>query len=106
VLTTANAAGTNALTCLPNHGEILVTHSMTNLSERCLASASALTAGLLIEYRDYLTFIRANSLITTNSAFDDCLYHYGYYTQRLLITLLIDRLKEQQDKTRTLYVSK
>jgi hypothetical protein len=51
-LTTANAAGTNGLTCLPKHGgardnKFLVTHPMTD--QRCLASAiarrSALTAG-------------------------------------------------------------
>jgi hypothetical protein len=53
VLTTANAAGTNGLTCLPKHGEaqdnkFLVTHPMTD--QRCLTSAiarrSALTARL------------------------------------------------------------
>jgi hypothetical protein len=52
VLTTANAAGTNDLTCLPKHGgaqdnKFLVTHPMTD--QRYLASAiarrSALTAG-------------------------------------------------------------
>jgi hypothetical protein len=44
VLTTANAAGTNGLTCLPKHGgfqdnKFLVTHTMTG--QRCLASAIA-----------------------------------------------------------------
>jgi hypothetical protein len=39
VLTTANAAGTNGLTCLPKHGgaqdnKFLVTHPMTD--QRCL----------------------------------------------------------------------
>jgi hypothetical protein len=52
VLTTANAPGSNGLTCLPKHGgtrvnEFLVTHPMTD--QRCLTSAiarrSALTAG-------------------------------------------------------------
>jgi hypothetical protein len=42
VLTTANAAGTNGLTCLPKHGgaqdnKVLVTHPMTD--QRCLTSA-------------------------------------------------------------------
>jgi hypothetical protein len=53
VLTTANAAGTNGLTCLPKHGgardnKFLVTHSMPD--QRCLTSTivrrGALTAGL------------------------------------------------------------
>jgi hypothetical protein len=53
VLTTANAAGNNSLTCLPKQGgardnKFLVTHPMTD--QRCLTSAiarrSALTAGL------------------------------------------------------------
>jgi hypothetical protein len=44
VLTTANAAGTNGLACLPKHGEardnkFLVTHTMTD--QRCLTSAIA-----------------------------------------------------------------
>jgi hypothetical protein len=52
VLTTANAAGTNGLTCLWKHGEardnkFLFTHSMTD--QRCItfsiARRSALTAG-------------------------------------------------------------
>jgi hypothetical protein len=51
VLTTANAAGTIGLTCLPKHGarenKFLVTHPMTD--QRCLTSTivhwSALTAG-------------------------------------------------------------
>jgi hypothetical protein len=52
VLTTANAAETNGLTCFPKHGgapgiKFLVTHPMTD--QRCLTSAiarrSALTAG-------------------------------------------------------------
>jgi hypothetical protein len=52
VLTTANAAETNGLTCLPKHREarynkFLVTHPMTD--QRCLASVivrrSVLTAG-------------------------------------------------------------
>jgi hypothetical protein len=53
-LTTANAAGTNGLTCLPKHGGawdniFMITHPMTD--ERCLTSAtarrSALTTGSL-----------------------------------------------------------
>jgi hypothetical protein len=53
VLTTANAAGSNGLTCFPKHGvarhnKFLATHPMTD--QRCLTSAivrrSALTAGL------------------------------------------------------------
>jgi hypothetical protein len=52
VLTTANAAGTNGLTCLPKHGgarnnKFMVTHPKTD--QQCLTSAiarrSALTAG-------------------------------------------------------------
>jgi hypothetical protein len=52
VLTTANAAGTHGLTCLPKHGgyrgkKFLVSYPMTE--QRCLTSAiarrSALTAG-------------------------------------------------------------
>jgi hypothetical protein len=46
VLTTANAAGTTGLTCLPKHGgarenKFLVTHTMTE--QRCLTSAIART---------------------------------------------------------------
>ncbi|RVE41070.1 hypothetical protein evm_014281 [Chilo suppressalis] len=46
VLTTANAAGTNGLTCLPKHGgtrdrKILVTHPMTDHCESCLTSTIA-----------------------------------------------------------------
>jgi hypothetical protein len=46
VLTTANAAGPNGLTCLPKHGgarddKVLVTHPMTDHGERCLDSAIA-----------------------------------------------------------------
>jgi hypothetical protein len=46
VLTTANAADTNSLTCLPKHGGardniFLVTHPMTGLCEHCLGSAIA-----------------------------------------------------------------
>jgi hypothetical protein len=48
VLTTANAAGTNGLTCLPKHGardnKILVTHPMTD--QRCLTSAIARRSAL------------------------------------------------------------
>ncbi|RVE48522.1 hypothetical protein evm_006833 [Chilo suppressalis] len=46
VLTTAYAAGTNGLTCLPKHGgardnNFLVTHPMTDLCESCLSSTIA-----------------------------------------------------------------
>ncbi|RVE43287.1 hypothetical protein evm_012046 [Chilo suppressalis] len=46
VLTTANAAGTNGLTCLPKHGgardsKFLVTHPMTDHCESCLTSTIA-----------------------------------------------------------------
>ncbi|RVE46045.1 hypothetical protein evm_009325 [Chilo suppressalis] len=46
VLTTADAAGTNGLTCLPKHGgvrdsEFSVTHPMTDHCESCLTSALA-----------------------------------------------------------------
>ncbi|RVE44509.1 hypothetical protein evm_010838 [Chilo suppressalis] len=46
VLTTANAAGTHGLTCLPKHGEardskFLVTHPMTDHCESCLTSTIA-----------------------------------------------------------------
>ncbi|RVE43974.1 hypothetical protein evm_011377 [Chilo suppressalis] len=45
-LTTANAAGTNGLTCLPKHGgardsKFLVTHPMTDHCESCLTSTIA-----------------------------------------------------------------
>jgi hypothetical protein len=53
VLTTANATGTNGLTCLPMHGgardsKILVTHPMTEL--RCLTSAIRGVIELLFDY--------------------------------------------------------
>ncbi|RVE42229.1 hypothetical protein evm_013129 [Chilo suppressalis] len=43
VLTTADAAGTNGLTCLPKHGgardsKFLITHPMTDHCESCLTS--------------------------------------------------------------------
>ncbi|RVE49894.1 hypothetical protein evm_005487, partial [Chilo suppressalis] len=46
VLTTADAAGTNGLTCLPKHGgardgKFLVTHPMTDHCESCLTSTIA-----------------------------------------------------------------
>jgi hypothetical protein len=46
MLTTANAAGTNGLTCLPKQGgvrddKVLVTHPITDLCERCSASTIA-----------------------------------------------------------------
>ncbi|RVE42481.1 hypothetical protein evm_012866 [Chilo suppressalis] len=46
VLTTADAAGTNGLTCLPKHGgardsKFLVTHPMTDHCESCLTSTNA-----------------------------------------------------------------
>ncbi|CAG9792151.1 unnamed protein product [Diatraea saccharalis] len=46
VLTTANAAGTNGLTCLPKHGVVrdnnfLVTHPVTDPCERCLTTTIA-----------------------------------------------------------------
>ncbi|RVE53010.1 hypothetical protein evm_002308 [Chilo suppressalis] len=46
VLTTADAAGTDGLTCLPKHGEtrdrrFLVTHPMTDHCESCLTSTIA-----------------------------------------------------------------
>jgi hypothetical protein len=51
VLTTANADGTNGLTCLPKHGRArdftyLVIHPLIDLSERCLTFSIALTTGL------------------------------------------------------------
>jgi hypothetical protein len=52
VLTTANAAGTNGLTCFPKHGggrdnKFLVTHPMTD--QRCLTSAIARRSVLISE---------------------------------------------------------
>jgi hypothetical protein len=52
VLTTANAAGTNSLTCLPKHGRarvkiFLVTHPMTD--QRCLTSEVARRSVLTTE---------------------------------------------------------
>ncbi|CAG9783586.1 unnamed protein product [Diatraea saccharalis] len=46
VLTTANAAGTNGLTCLPKHGvardnNFLVTHPVTDPCESCLTTTIA-----------------------------------------------------------------
>jgi hypothetical protein len=51
VLTTANAAGTNGLTCLPKHGgnrdnKFLVTHPITH--QRCLTSAIARRGALTV----------------------------------------------------------
>ncbi|CAG9791637.1 unnamed protein product [Diatraea saccharalis] len=46
ILTTANAVGTNGLTCLPKHGvardnNFLVTHPMTDPCESCLTTTIA-----------------------------------------------------------------
>ncbi|CAG9784926.1 unnamed protein product [Diatraea saccharalis] len=44
VLTTANAAGTNGLTCLPKYGvanNFLVTHPVTDPCESCLTTTIA-----------------------------------------------------------------
>jgi hypothetical protein len=54
MLTTANAAETSGLACLPKHGgardiRFLVTHSMTDLNERRLTSQSYLIKLLLYE---------------------------------------------------------
>jgi hypothetical protein len=51
VLTTANTAGTNGLTCLTKHGKardnkFLVTHPMTD--QRCLTSAIARQSALIV----------------------------------------------------------
>jgi hypothetical protein len=63
VLTTANVAGTNRLTCLSKHGgardnKFLVTHPMSD--QRCLTSAiarrSAWTAGPFIHLKETLAF--------------------------------------------------
>ncbi|RVE50577.1 hypothetical protein evm_004804 [Chilo suppressalis] len=68
VLTTADAAGTNGLTCLPKHGgardsKFLVTHPMTDHCESCLTSTTtqpnALTTcaiELLRFWHNYLNF--------------------------------------------------
>jgi hypothetical protein len=69
VLTTANAAGTNGLTCLPKHGgaryKFLVTHPM--IDQRCLTSAiarqSVLTAGpSSSSIGVYETYMKLNSV--------------------------------------------
>jgi hypothetical protein len=57
VLTTANAAGTNGLTCLPKHGGArVVTHLITD--QLCLSSTiahrSALIAGPSSSFRGHL----------------------------------------------------
>jgi hypothetical protein len=56
LLTTANAAGTNGLTCLPKHGaardnKFLVTHPKTGHWDRCLASAIARRAHWPLDHR-------------------------------------------------------
>ncbi|RVE40526.1 hypothetical protein evm_014824 [Chilo suppressalis] len=56
VLTTADAAGTNGLTCLPKHGgsrdrRFLVTHPMTDLCESCLTSTIAAERANLLRHR-------------------------------------------------------
>jgi hypothetical protein len=67
VLTTANTAGTDGLTCLPKHGrtldnKFLVTHAMTD--QRCLTSAIARRSALTVSSSRYPIIARkAVSLI-------------------------------------------
>ncbi|RVE53011.1 hypothetical protein evm_002309 [Chilo suppressalis] len=64
VLTTADATGTNGLTCLPKHGgardrTFLVTHPMTDHCESCLTSTIAAERANQLRHRAPLlpTFI-------------------------------------------------
>jgi hypothetical protein len=67
VLTTANAAGPNGLTCLPKHGgarnKFLVSHLMTD--QRCLTSAIARRSADR-EAIELLDFIRIELITETH----------------------------------------